>query len=475
MKLTKKSENISEWYNEIVLKAELADYSPVKGCMVIRPNGYGIWENVQKAFDRMMKAAQVKNAYFPIFIPMSFLQREKEHVEGFSPELAVVTHAGGEQLEEPLVVRPTSETIMYEQFSRWIQSWRDLPMKINQWNNVVRWEKRTYLFLRTSEFLWQEGHTAHATHEESAAEVQRALQSYVDLYQQYYGIFGYAGRKSAQEKFAGANETYTYEMLMPDGKALQGGTSHDLGQNFAKAFEINFLDNAGERSHVWQTSWGLSTRSIGALILSHGDDKGLILPPRLAPTQIVIVPILANDEATDQLIREESQKLLQLLAQNYEVTLDDRREHTVGYKLNDWELKGIPVRIELGRKELEQSVVTVYRRDTEAKEQIAQDTLLAHIQTLLTAIQENLFVRSKEFTLKHTYDIASYDEFKEIMQKNRGFLRTFWCEDEQCEKKIKQETKATTRCLPRDAQEETGQCVYCQKPATHRWLFAQAY
>lgn len=475
MNITKKSENSSDWYNDVVLRAELADYSPVKGCMVIRPWGFGLWENVQKAFNPMMKKAGVQNAYFPIFIPMSFLQKEKEHVEGFSPELAVVTHAGGEELKEPLVIRPTSETIMYAQYAKWIQSWRDLPLKINQWNNVVRWEKRTYLFLRTTEFLWQEGHTAHATEEEMLAEQRRALNAYVSLYQDHYALFGYAGVKSTSERFAGARTTFTYEMLMPDGKVLQGCTSHDLGQNFSKVFDIHFLDNAGEPTFVWQTSWGLSTRSIGALILAHGDDNGLVLPPKLTPTHVVLVPIFANDEAKDKQIETEARKIADRLSESYEVTLDNRTEHSVGYKFNEWELKGVPIRIELGNKELEEERATVFRRDTKEKQHVKLADLSDHIAKLLTEIQQSLFEQSKTFTLENTHDVSSYDQFKEIMSTKRGFLRAFWCEKAECEEKIKAETKATTRCLPLDAKEESGSCIYCNKDATRRWLFAQAY
>lgn len=475
MKITKKSENVSEWYNEVVLRAELADYSPVKGCMVIRPWGYGIWENVQNAFNPMMRKAGVRNAYFPIFIPMSFLQKEKEHVEGFSPELAVVTHAGGEELKEPLVVRPTSETIMYAQYAKWIQSWRDLPLKINQWNNVVRWEKRTYLFLRTTEFLWQEGHTAHATEEDMLAEQKRALEAYFSLYQNHYALFGYAGRKSDSERFAGARTTFTYEMLMPDGKILQGCTSHDLGQNFSKVFEIQYLDNAGEQTYVWQTSWGLSTRSIGALILVHGDDNGLVLPPKLAPEHIVIIPIFANNDATDKQIETEARNVADMLHESYEVILDNRPEHSVGFKFNEWELKGIPIRIELGKNELLEESVTVFRRDTQEKQSVKLSDLSRYIANLMSEIQQSLFEKSKAFTLENTRDVDSYDQFKEIMSTKRGFLRAFWCESPECEEKIKAETKATTRCLPLDAKDEDGKCVYCNEKATHRWLFGQAY
>ncbi len=475
MRLTKKSEDISGWYNDVVVAAKLADYSPVKGCMVIRPNGYGIWENVQTIFNGMIKKRGVRNAYFPTFIPMHFLEKEKEHVEGFAPELAVVTQAGGEKLQEPLAIRPTSETIMYAQFAEWIQSYRDLPLKINQWANAVRWEKRTYLFLRTSEFLWQEGHTAHATHEEADKEVQAALKDYIDIYQNYFGIYGIAGVKSELEKFAGAEKTYTYEMLMPDGKALQGATSHDLGQHFSKVFEIQFLDNAGERNFVWQTSWGLSTRSIGALILAHGDDKGLVTPPLLAPNQVVIVPIFSNNKETDQIIDRQAREITTSLGQFYSAILDDDTEHSIGFKFNEYELQGIPIRIELGKKELEEQSVMVYRRDADTKELVKIANLEDYLAKLLIAMQETLLNKSKQFTTDNTHYLTSYDDFKKIMASTRGFIYAFWCEDPNCERKIKAETKATTRCLPLDAKEEAGQCIYCGKPAKHQWLFAQSY
>ena len=474
MNLTPKSKNVSKWYNEVILKAELADYSPVKGCMVIRPDGYSIWENVQRIFDAEIKKAGVRNAYFPIFIPMSFLEKEKEHAKGFSPELAVVTKGGGEDLAEPLAVRPTSETIMYHQFSKWIQSYRDLPMKINQWNNVVRWEKRTYLFLRTSEFLWQEAHTAHATHKEAVEEAERALKSYIDLYKNHFAIYGIAGIKSKSEKFAGAEKTYTYEVLLPGGKALQAGTTHDLGQNFSKPFEVNFTDKNGKLDYVWQTSWGLSTRSIGGLILTHGDDNGLVIPPDLAYLQIVIVPVLSKSKEDTELISK-SWEIKANLEKIYRVGLDERQEHTYGWKLNELELKGIPVRIELGKKEIEEQSATVYRRDLGTKEKVKFNNLEKYIEILLKDIQDGLFEKSREFTKANTHRVGAYDQFKEIMRTSRGFIEAFWCESEDCEMKIKEETKATTRCLPLDAKTEKGKCIYCGKESSRRWVFAQAY
>ena len=362
--ITKKSENFSEWYNDVVLKAELADYSPVKGCMVIRPYGYGIWENVQKYLDRMIKKAGVENAYFPLFIPQSFLKREKEHVEGFAPELAVVTIGGGEKLVEPLVVRPTSETMMYEMYSKWIQSYRDLPLLINQWCNVVRWEKRTYLFLRTMEFLWQEGHTVHGTHEESYAEVLRALSMYQEFVEKYLAIPVIKGVKSSNEKFAGALKTTAIEALMSDGKALQVGTSHDLGQNFSKVFKISFQNKEGKEEFGWQVSWGMSTRIIGGLIMMHGDDQGLVMPPMIAPIQVVVIPI---DSKNEKLLEYAHKIAEDLEKEDIRVKVDKRTEQTVGYKFNQWELKGVPVRLEIGNKELENNEVTVARRDENAK------------------------------------------------------------------------------------------------------------
>ncbi len=469
--LTKKSENLSEWYNQIVLMAELADYGPAKGTMIFRPAGYGIWELVQKELDAKIKENGVENAYFPMFIPESFLKKEAKHVEGFSPELAVVTIGGGEELAEKLVVRPTSETIMYDAYSRWIHSWRDLPLKINQWNNVVRWEKRTYLFLRTSEFLWQEGHTAHATHEESLEMVRWGIDTYAKLYRDIFAIPGYVGRKSDSERFAGADMTLTYEMLMPEGKALQGCTSHDLGQNFSKAFDIKFQSKEGTTEFAWQTSWGLSTRSIGGLIMTHGDDKGLVLPPRLAPKQVVILPVKSKDENT---IKACFELQLKLEAAGIRSVVDDTDE-SIGFRINKWEIKGIPLRIELGAKEIEQQSVTLVRRDTGEKEHASFQEIVMYIKNVLEKIQKDLYEKAVMFLEENTRSVETYDEFKKILEEKHGFIKALWCEDPECEAAIKEETKATTRCLPTDSKEESGVCVRCGKPATHRWLFAQAY
>lgn len=477
--ITKKSENISEWYNDVVLKGQLADYGPVKGTMIIRPYGYAIWENVQKILDGMFKSGGVQNAYFPIFIPMSYLTREKEHVEGFSPELAVVTVGGGEKLEEPVVVRPTSETIMYEAYSRWVQSWRDLPLLINQWNNVVRWEKRTYLFLRTTEFLWQEGHTAHSSEEEAVDMQTTALEWYKKTYEDYYAMPVITGRKSETEKFAGAKTTFTVEALMPDGKALQACTSHNLGQNFSKAFAISFQNKEGKNDFVWQTSWGFSTRSLGGLFLTHGDDAGLILPPKVAPYQTVILPVFMGKLTAEQ--KEKVQTVAKAMYQSLDRSLirayiDNKSEvDSIGRLRNEWELKGVPIRIELGNREIESGEVTLIRRDTLEKITIKQADLVPTVQKLLEEIQNGLFEKAKKFLDENTHVVNDYAQFKKIMETKRGFLKALWCEDAACEKKIKEETKASTRCLPFDSKDEDGMCIYCGKPAKHRWVFAQAY
>ena len=487
--VAKKSVNISEWYNDVVLRAELADYAPVKGCMVIRPYGYALWESIQSFLDKLIKERGVQNAYFPIFIPEKFLEKEKEHVEGFSPHLAVVTIAGGEKLKERLVVRPTSETVMYDMYKKWTQSWRDLPILINQWNNIVRWEKRTYLFLRTSEFLWQEGHCAHLTPEENMETVLWALRAYEKTYNELMAMYGIPGVKSNSEKFAGGDKTYSFEMLMPDGKALQSCTSHDLGQNFAKAFDWTVLDKSGEKIYPWQNSWGFSTRSIGGLILAHGDDQGIVLPPNIAPIQVIIIPIKITPE-----ILNYCTKLKEDLEKNdIRVKVDDRDSKSVGWKFNEWELKGVPVRIEIGEKEMTTGELSVSRRDDNSKlkipfdsaqgRQITQpkaDPPLAEksslqIKEILENIQKTLFAKMKKFTLDNTHSVDSYEEFKKIMETTRGFIKAMWCENPDCEKKIKEETKATTRILPLDSKDEKGSCIYCKKEARNRWLFAQAY
>jgi len=473
--LKKKSENISDWYTDVVLKAELADYAPVKGTMVIRPYGYAIWELVQEVFNVMMKKGGVQNAYFPLFIPHSLLEKEKEHVKGFAPELAIVTIGGGEKLKDPLVVRPTSETIMYAMYAKWIHSWRDLPMLINQWNNVVRWEKRTYLFLRTSEFLWQEGHTAHET-EAGAIEMQvQALEWYQEIYQEYYAIPVLTGIKSTAEKFAGAKTTYCVEALMPDGKALQAATSHNLGQNFSKPFEVSFQNRVGKIEYVWQTSWGFSTRALGGLFLVHGDDHGLILPPKVAPYQVVIIPIFKKGLEQSELITYGQLLTEDLEAKGIRVIFDKGDNQSAGRKFNTWEVKGVPLRIEIGEREMQDKTVTLVKRIDAEKFTIAKAQLGQEIMQLLDSIQQELFQKALEFLKSNIREANSYDEFKQIMSTSRGFIKAFWCESAECEAKIKAETKATTRCLPLDAVEETGTCIYCKKAAHHRWFFAQAY
>ena len=473
--LKKKSENLSDWYTDVILKAELADYTPVRGAMVIRPYGYAIWEKVQEIMNRYMKSAGVENAYFPLFIPYSLLEKEKEHVKGFSPELAIVTVGGGEKLKDPLVVRPTSETIMYEMYKKWIHSWRDLPVLINQWNNVVRWEKRTYLFLRTMEFLWHEAHTAHEDEHGAIDMCLKAQEWYTSIYEEYYAIPVIVGTKSESEKFAGAKTTYTLETLMPDGKALQGATSHNLAQNFSVPFEIKFQNRVGKEDFVWQTSWAITTRSIGALVLIHGDNNGLILPPKIAPLQVVIMPIFKKDEDAKLLTAYCQEAIETFQNGGVRVRFDNREEPSVGRRFNEWEVKGVPIRIEVGSKEISDRTVTIVRRDTGQKKTVGRDAMLVEVEKILADIQTSLFEKAEAFRDKNTHDVESWDEFANIMESSRGFLRAFWCEEASCEAAIKEETKASTRCLPLDAKEEKGTCIKCGKTAKHRWYFAQAY
>ncbi len=461
--------NLSEWYNDVVLKAELADYAPVKGCMVIRPYGYALWENIQKFMDVLIKKHGVENAYFPLFIPMSYFEKEKEHVKGFAPELAVVTVGGGKELVDKLAVRPTSEMMMYDLYKKWFGSWRDLPVRINQWCNVVRWEKRTYLFLRTSEFLWQEGHCAHLTHEESIAEVQWAIKMYAQTYSELMAMYGIMGYKSESEKFAGGFKSITFETLMPNGKSLQSCTSHDLGQNFSRSIEWSVQDATGSKTMPWQNSWGFSTRSIGGLIMSHGDEKGLVMPPNIAPTQIVIIPIPGHNTALSKATE------IQNNLNNYRVKIDDKAGETAGAKFNKWELKGIPLRIEIGDRDMTSGTVIICRRDTSEKITVKFEDLSKTIDKLLKDIQQKLFDKHKKFTIDNTFKADSYDEFKKIMETSRGFISAFWCEESECEAQIKTDTKATTRCLPLDAIEENGKCVRCGKKSSHRWLFGLSY
>lgn len=469
-----RSENFSEWYNQLVLKAELADYAPVRGCMVVRPYGWALWENIQGGLDRRFKETGHVNAAFPLFIPMSFLEREKEHVEGFSPELAVVTIGGGEKLEEPLVVRPTSETIIGYMYSKWIKSYRDLPVLINQWGNVVRWEMRTRLFLRTLEFYWQEGHTAHATAQEAEEETARMLGVYADFAINDAAVPVVPGIKSDKEKFAGAIRSTTIEAMMGDTRALQAGTSHFLGQNFAKAFDIQFLDWNNVLQHAWTTSWGLSTRFIGAIIMTHGDDQGLILPPKIAPTQVVIVPIYKND-AERSLVMETVSRVKQELS-GLRIHIDDRTELTPGFKFNDWELRGIPLRIEIGPKDVEKGSVAFARRDMPGKAGksfVSQNQLAEQTQEMLQTIQKSLYDRALAFRLANTHDPHDYGELTDVVQN--GWAFSWWCGSAECEARVKEDTKATTRCIPLEQPGGQGPCIVCGKLADKKVIFARAY
>jgi prolyl-tRNA synthetase len=475
-KLPTRSEDFSEWYNQIVLRAELADYAPVRGCMIVRPYGWALWENITAALDRRFKATGHVNAAFPLLIPRSFIEKEKSHVAGFSPELAVVTHGGGEELEEPLVVRPTSETIIGHAYAKWIQSYRDLPVLINQWNSVVRWELRTKLFLRTLEFFWQEGHTAHATAEEAEVETRQMLDIYADFAVRDAAIPVIAGRKSLSERFAGADQTYAIEAMMGDGKALQSGTSHNLGQNFAKAFEIRYLDKTGVQQFCWTTSWGLSTRFVGAIIMVHGDDQGLIMPPRLAPFQLVIVPIFKNDEEKAAVFAVAQKLRAELADAGLRVKLDEREGVSPGFKFNDWEMRGVPLRLELGPKDIAKGSVVLARRDRPGKEGksfVPQAGIAAAVMLKLDEIHKSLYDRALEFRKANTVETSDYGEFKQAVEK--GFAVAWWCGDANCEQKIKEETKATMRCIPLEQPGGEGKCIHCGQPAKEKGLFARAY
>ena len=484
-KLPTRAEDFSEWYNQLVLRAELADYAPVRGCMIVRPYGWALWENITAALDQRFKATGHVNAAFPLLIPRSFIEKEKSHVAGFSPELAVVTHGGGEKLEEPLVIRPTSETIIGHAYAKWIQSYRDLPVLINQWNSVVRWELRTRLFLRTLEFYWQEGHTAHATAEEGEAETRQMLDVYTDFAEREAAVPVIPGRKSAAERFAGAEQTYSIEAMMGDGKALQSGTSHNLGQNFAKAFEIKYLDKNGVQQYCWTTSWGLSTRFVGAIIMVHGDDQGLILPPRLAPYQLVIVPIFKTDEEKATVFENAHRLRKELVDAGVRVKMDEREGMSPGFKFNDWEMRGVPLRLELGPKDVAKGSVVLARRDRPGKEGkafVPQQGIAAAVKQTLDTIQQSLYDRALEFRKVNTAEPAGYADFKTAVEK--GFALSWWCGSSDCEAKIKEETKATMRCIPLDQTLRgtssgqaggSGKCVYCGQPASERAIFARAY
>ncbi|HEY0929252.1 MAG TPA: proline--tRNA ligase [Gemmatimonas sp.] len=484
-KLTTRAENFSDWYNELVLRSELADYSPVRGCMVIRPWGYGIWERMQRALDDMFKATGHVNAYFPLFIPESFLSKEAEHVEGFAPECAVVTMGGGKQLEERLVVRPTSETIIYSMFAKWVQSYRDLPLLYNQWANVVRWEMRTRLFLRTMEFLWQEGHTAHATHDEAEEETRRMLGVYRTFMEEYMAMPVITGQKTDAEKFAGALRTYCTEAMMQDNKALQAGTSHNLGQNFAKAFDLTFQNEAGQQDHAWNTSWGVSTRMIGGLVMTHSDDAGLRLPPRLAPTQMVIVPIWKTDDeraATIEAAKRIADELGSFKRPDHErirVHVDDRVGIKPGAKYYHWELRGVPLRMEIGPRDLASSSGMLVRRDTREKRPIAFDVLRTELPVILESIQADMLAAARERleANSHRGDIT-YDRFKEIMDGPGGFVYAGWNGDPAVEQRVKEETKATIRCIP-DAEFRSPNapttCMVTGEPAKYEVIWARSY
>ncbi|MFH1432613.1 MAG: proline--tRNA ligase [archaeon] len=474
----KKNEDFSEWYTQLIKKAELADYSSVSGCIVFRPNSYSIWEKIQSYVDKKIKALGHKNVYFPLLIPEKLLTKEQEHVKGFTPEVAWVTHAGETELDERLAIRPTSETIMYESYSKWIRSHRDLPLLLNQWCNVVRWEfKHAKPFLRTREFLWQEGHTAHATKEDADREVMTILELYRDLIENVLAIPVLTGKKTESEKFAGALYTTTLEALMPDKKALQAGTSHHLGQNFAKAFDIKFIDEDEQTKHVWQTSWGISTRLIGGLIMVHSDDKGLVMPPQIAPTHVVIVPIIF-DKTKKETIEKSKELKAALEIEGHTVILDDREEHKAGFKYNEWELKGIPIRIELGPRDMEKGQVVLVRRDTGAKSFIKEKDLVAETKKALDAMQKDMFSKAKAFLEKSIFKAKDMAEFKKNIEN--GFILAGWCESPGCEEKIKEETGATARLIPFDSNsksklESKATCVCCKKPAKHMVYFARAY
>ena len=484
-KLTTRAEDFSAWYNEVVLRSELADYSPVRGCMVIRPRGYGIWERMQQQLDTMFKETGHENAYFPLFIPESFLKKEAEHVEGFAPETAVVTHGGGKKLEEPLIVRPTSETIIYAMYAKWVQSYRDLPILINQWANVVRWEMRTRLFLRTLEFLWQEGHTAHATHAEAEEEARRMLGVYRDFMEAYMAMPVVTGTKTDAERFAGALRTYSCEGMMQDNKALQAGTSHDLGQNFARAFDLKFQTEDGGIEYAWNTSWGVSTRMVGGLVMTHGDDKGLRIPPLLAPVEIVIVPIWRNDEDKGRVRAATAQIKETLIAWErrspgrLRVHVDDREGMKPGAKYYEWELRGIPLRIEVGPRDLEQNQAIMVRRDTGEKRPVSLASIGEDAAEMLHVIQESMLIDARERREQNSIRGGiTYDRFREVMEGDGGFVYAGWCGDAACEAAIKEETKATIRVLPDEefrSAEPPQNCLKCGKGSKAEALWAKAY
>lgn len=487
--LTKRSEDYSKWYNELVVKADLAENSGVRGCMVIKPYGFAIWEKMQAALDKMFKETGHENAYFPLFIPKSYLSREASHVAGFAKECAVVTHyrlknaedGSGiivdpdAKLEEELIVRPTSETIIWDTYRRWIQSYRDLPLLINQWANVVRWEMRTRLFLRTSEFLWQEGHTAHATEQEAIDEAQQMMEVYAEFAENHMAVPVIRGTKTESERFAGALDTYCIEALMQDGKALQAGTSHFLGQNFAKAFDVKFANKEGKKEYVWATSWGVSTRLVGALIMTHSDDNGLVLPPMLAPIQVVIVPIYRGLEQLDAISDKVNPLVKELRSKGISVKYDNRDTQKPGFKFNEYELKGVPVRLAIGQRDMENGTYEVARRDTLEKETVPMDEVVTKIEFLMEDIQKNIYQKAVDYRTEHITEVDSYDEFKTALEEKGGFISAHWDGTIATEDRIKEETKATIRCIPIDVKKEEGKCMVTGKPSPNRVLFAKAY
>ena len=488
--ITSRSQDYSQWYNDLVLKGGLADYSAVRGCMVIKPYGYALWENMRDQLDRMFKDTGHVNAYFPLFVPKSFLEKEEGHAEGFAKECAVVTHYRlkanpdkkgtlmvdpDSKLEEELIVRPTSEAIIWNTYKDWIKSYRDLPLLINQWANVVRWEMRTRLFLRTAEFLWQEGHTAHATAEEAVAETRQMLEVYAQFSEEYMALPVIRGVKTASERFAGAEDTYCIEALMQDGKALQAGTSHFLGQNFAKAFDVKFLSKENKLEYVWATSWGVSTRLVGALVMAHSDDQGLILPPKIAPLQVVIVPIFKGEEQKAKVDEEADKLIKQLKNAGIRVKYDDNDNNRPGWKFAEYEMKGVPVRITLGARDLENNVVEIARRDTKEKRSIGLDGLAEHITVLLDDIQQSMFNKAKQYQQEHITQANNWDEFIRLLDEKGGFISAHWDGTAETEDAIKEKTKATIRCIPLDNKTEDGKCILTGNPSTQRVLFARAY
>lgn len=472
--IASKEKNFSQWYVDVVRKAELADYTTIKGCMVIRPYGYGLWENMQAGLDRRIKKTGHKNAYFPLFIPEHLLKKEAEHVEGFAPEVAWVTHGGSQKLEERMAVRPTSEAIICSLYSKWVKSYRDLPILINQWANIVRWEKTTRLFLRTTEFLWQEGHTVHKTEEDAQEETLKILfEVYRDYIENDLAIPVIVGKKTSKERFAGALNTYTLEALMTDGKVLQAGTSHNLGQNFAKAFNIKYLDEDQTEKYAWQTSWGTTTRLIGAIVMVHGDERGLKLPPKVAPIQLIIVPIMFDK--TKKEVLDKAETLNSILSKDFRVEIDARDEYKPGWKFNEWEMRGVPLRLEIGPRDMAKEQVVLVRRDTGEKQIVKEEKLTETVKNLLIEIQENLFNQAKKFLQENIREASDYSEFKKIIEDKKGIIKTYWCGNRECEDKIKEETKASIRCIPFEENKTSGKCIYCGKKTSTLVYFARAY